>query len=154
LKWKFKKIAVRLLRLNNSPHEIALGVAIGVFIGILPLYGLHTVLVIIAAILVRSANKIAIFLGTSISLPPTVPPITWAGYEIGRLILKGKFEPLSWSVFKNITFQKICNYYQPLFLGSVILGIVSAAIAYLLVFPAVKEFSLRRKRVRRIQPKH
>ena len=154
MKWKFKKIAVRLLRLNNSPHEIALGVAIGVFIGILPLYGLHTVLVIIAAILVRSANKIAIFLGTSISLPPTVPPITWAGYEIGRLILKGKFEPLSWSVFKNITFQKICNYYQPLFLGSVILGIVSAAIAYLLVFPAVKEFSLRRKRVRRIQPKH
>lgn len=150
MKWKFKRIAGRLLRLNNSPQEIALGVAIGVFIGILPVYGLHTVLVIIAAILVRSANKIAIFLGTSISLPPTIPPITWAGYEIGRHILKGRFEPLSWSVFKNITFQKICCYYQPLFLGSVILGIISAVIFYFLVLFMAKRLSLRKKRVRRI----
>ncbi len=150
MKWKFKRIAVHLLRLNNSPRGIALGVAIGVFIGILPVYGLHTVLVVIAAILVRPANKIAIFLGTSISLPPTIPPITWAGYEIGRHILNGKFEPLSWAVFKNITFQKICYYYQPLFLGSVILGIVCAAIFYLLVFYMAKRFTLRKKRARRI----
>ena len=149
MKFKFKRFAVRLLRLHNSPQEIALGVALGVFIGILPVYGLHTVLVIITAILVRSANKIAIFLGTSISLPPTIPPITWAGYEIGRHILNGKFEPLSWSVFKNITFQKICRYYQPLFLGSVILGIICAAIFYLLVFYMANKFILRRKRVRR-----
>ena len=145
MKWKFKKIAVRLLRFNNTPQEIALGVAIGVFIGILPVYGLHTVLVIISAILVRSANKIAIFLGTSISLPPTIPPITWAGYEIGRCILKGRFEPLSWSVFKNITFQKICSYYQPLFLGSVILGLICAVIFYFIVFFTAKSLSLRKK---------
>jgi hypothetical protein len=145
LKWKYKKLAVRLLRLNNSPHEIALGVAIGVFIGILPVYGLHTILVVIAAILVRPANKIAIFLGTSISLPPTVPPITWAGYEIGRFIFKGRFEPLSWSVFKNITFQKICSFYQPLFLGSVVLGIICAVIFYFIVFFVAKRLMTRRK---------
>jgi hypothetical protein len=139
-----------LFKLNNSPREIALGVAIGVFIGILPVYGLHTVLVIVAAILVRPANKIAIFLGTSISLPPTIPPITWAGYEIGRRILNGRFEPLSWSVFKNITFQKICYYYQPLFLGSVILGIICAVVFYLLVYLIIKRLSLRKKRARRI----
>jgi len=150
LKFKFKRIAVRLLRMHNSPREIALGVAIGVFIGILPVYGLHTVLVIIAAILVRSANKIAMFLGTSISLPPTIPPITWAGYEIGRHILNKGFEPLSWSVFKNITFQKICYYYQPLFLGSVILGVICAAIFYLVVFYMANKFMLRRRRGREI----
>lgn len=150
MKWKFKRIAVHLFKLNNSPREIALGVAIGVFIGILPVYGLHTVLVIVAAILVRPANKIAIFLGTSISLPPTIPPITWAGYEIGRRILNGRFEPLSWSVFKNITFQKICYYYQPLFLGSVILGIICAVVFYLLVYLIIKRLSLRKKRARRI----
>jgi len=150
LKWKYRKLAVRLLRLNNTPHEIALGVAIGVFIGILPLYGLHTVLVIIAAVLVRPANKIAIFLGTSISLPPTVPPITWAGYEIGRRILNQEFQPLSWSVFKNITFQKIYCYYQPLFLGSVVLGIICAVVFYFLVFFVAQKFILRRKLGRRI----
>ena len=154
MKWKFKRIAVRLLRLNNTPQEIDLGVAIGVFIGILPVYGLHTVLVIIAAILVRSANKIAIFLGTSISLPPTIPPITWAGYEIGRFILRGNFEPLSWSVFQNITFQKICRYYQPLFFGSVILGLICAAIFYLLTFFIVKKINFARKPGRGIKRKY
>ena len=149
MKWKFKKIAVRLLRLNNSPHEIALGISIGVFICILPVYGLHTVLVVIAAILVRPANKIAIFLGTTISLPPTVPPITWASYEIGRFILKGKFEPLSWSVFKNITFKKICNLYQPLFLGSIIFGIICAVIFYLITFFIIRKINLKRKHVQR-----
>ncbi|MDD5561592.1 MAG: DUF2062 domain-containing protein [Candidatus Omnitrophica bacterium] len=154
MRYKFKRIAVRLLKLNNSPQEIALGVAIGVFIGILPVYGLHTVLVILAAILVRSANKIAIFLGTSISLPPTIPPITWAGYEIGRHILNGEFEPLSWSVFKHMTLQKILRYYQPLFLGSLVLGLICAAIFYLLALYMANKFSLRRKRGRKAYCKY
>jgi hypothetical protein len=150
LKWKYKRFVVRLLKLNNSPHEIALGVAIGVFIGILPVYGLHTVLVIIAAILVRPANKIAIFLGTSISLPPTVPLITWAGYEIGRRILGGNLEALNWTVFKNITLGKVYLYYQPLFLGSVILGLACSVIFYFLVSFLARRLSLRRKHAGRI----
>jgi uncharacterized protein (TIGR03546 family) len=149
VKWKFKKMAVRLLRMNNSPREIALGVAIGVFIGILPVYGLHTVLVIIAAIIIRSANKIAIFLGTSISLPPTIPPITWAGYEIGRHILNGEFEPLSWSVFKNITLEKAYTLYRPLFLGSVILGVFCALFFYLIAFFITKKLNLKKGRLRK-----
>ena len=149
LSWKTKKLLVRLLRMNNSPPEIALGTAIGVFIGVLPLYGLHTVLVVIAAILVRPANKIAIFLGTNISLPPTVPIITWAGYEIGRLILWGKFEPLSWLVFKNLTFKKIITHYQPLFLGSVVLGLICAVIFYFITFFVVKGLKSRKKHARR-----
>ena len=150
MKWKYKRFVVRLLKLNNSPHEIALGVAIGVFIGILPVYGLHTVLVVIAAILVRPANKIAIFLGTSISLPPTVPLITWTGYEIGRRILGGNFEALNWAVFKNITLGKVYLYYQPLFLGSVILGFACSIIFYFLVSFLARRLSVRRKYGRRI----
>lgn len=141
MKRKFKQIILSLLSLNNTPQEIALGSAIGVFIGILPLYGLHTLLVVIAAVLIRPANKIAILIGTNISLPPTVPFITWAGYEIGRLILKNGFLPLHWSDFKNITLQKVINSYPPLFLGSFILGIICAAVAYFLVF-----FLMRRLR--------
>lgn len=144
LKRKFRKILVRLLRLNNTPREIALGTAIGVFIAILPLYGLHTVLVIIAALLVRPANKIAILVGTNISLPPTVPFITWAGYEIGRFILKGNFPPLAWSDFKNVTLKKLTGLYPPLFVGSVILGVICALIFYFLTLFAVKRFKERR----------
>ncbi len=109
MKFKFKKILVKLIRQHNSPQEIALGAGIGAFISCLPVYGLHTVLVILAAIIVRPANKIAIFLGTNLSLPPTLPFITWAGYEIGRFILKGDLPPLSWEFFKNFSFGKIVS---------------------------------------------
>lgn len=144
LKSKIKRTIVKLLRLNNSPPEIALGVSIGVFIAILPVYGLHTVLVIIAAILVRPANKIAILAGTNISLPPTLPFITWAGYEIGRVLLKNGYPSLSWSDFKNVNFQKILNIYPTLFIGSVILGLLCAFLFYFLTLYFVIKFKEKR----------
>ncbi|MDD5432083.1 MAG: DUF2062 domain-containing protein [Candidatus Omnitrophica bacterium] len=144
MKWKIKKVLVKLLRLNNTPHEIALGVALGVFIAIMPLYGLHTVMVVIAAILVKKSNKIAILLGTNISLPPTVPFITWAGYEIGKFILRDDLPSLAWSDFKGITFKKIADLYPPLFLGSIVLGLVCAVIFYFLTYFIIKSVMKRR----------
>ena len=144
MKFKFKNILDKLIRQHNSPQEIALGAGIGAFISVLPVYGLHTVLVILAAIIVRPANKIAIFLGTNLSIPPTVPFITWAGYEIGRFILKGNLPPLSWEFFKHLTFQKIANLYGPLFLGSLILGVICAIVVYGLTFFVVKRIKLKK----------
>jgi len=146
LKFNIKRVFFRLLLGNSTPHGIALGVAIGAFIGVLPLYGLHTVLVILAAIIVRPANKFAILLGTNVSLPPTVPFITWAGYETGRFILKGRFPPLQWSDLKNISFKSIIDHYEPLFLGSVILGIICALAIYFLVFFVVKGIIKKRRK--------
>ena len=143
MKLKFKKILVKLIQQHNSPHEIALGAGIGAFISVLPVYGLHTVLVIFAAIIVRPANKIAIFLGTNLSIPPTVPFITWSGYELGRFILKVNLPPLSWEFFKNLTFQKILSLYEPLFLGSLVLGVFCAIVVYGLTFFVVKKMKER-----------
>ena len=145
MKFKFKEILIKLVHQHNSPQEIALGAGIGAFIACLPVYGLHTVLVILAAFIVRPANKIAILLGTNLSLPPTVPFITWAGYEIGRFILKGNLPPLSWEFFKHLTFQKIVDLYWPLFLGSLILGVICAALVYGLTFFVVKKVKERNK---------
>jgi len=143
VKKRLKEVFIKLLHFNNTPHEIALGIAIGVFIGILPLYGLHTVLVIVAALLVRPANKIAMLVGTNISLPPTIPFITWAGYEIGRVVFRDDLPPLGWLGFKDITLKKIAALYLPLLLGSIILGIICALIFYFLSFFLVKKFKSR-----------
>ena len=131
----------RLFKLNNSPREIALGVAIGVFIGITPLYGLHTVMVIGVALVIKRVNKIAMLLGTSISTTPTVPFITWAGYSLGRFMLGDQYPPLRWDLFKNVFHQGLWELYQiilalyyPLFLGSVVMGSLLALIFYFLVF--------------------
>jgi len=129
---------------HNSPYEIALGAGIGAFICVLPIYGLHTILVVVAAIFVPAANKIAILLGTNLSLPFTVPFITWAGYEIGRFILKENFAPLSWDFFKNLSFQKIASHYRPLFLGSLILGVCLGLIVFGVTFFVVKKIKAKK----------
>ena len=129
---RLKEKALSLLKLHNAPSEIALGVAIGVFIAILPVYGLHTILVIIAAFLLRRANIVAMLVGTNISLPPTVPFITWAGYSIGRLMLGETYPYLSWEMFKGISYKSILKFYYPLLLGSLVLAIICAVVFYFL----------------------
>ena len=146
MKFQFKEILVKLIHQHNSPHEIALGAGIGAFICCLPVYGLHTVLVILAAIIVRPANKIAIFLGTNLSLPITLPFITWAGYEIGRFILRGDLPPLNWEFFKQLTFNKIAIFYWPLFLGSLVLGVFCGFVVYGVTFLLVQKIKGRKDR--------
>ena len=131
----FKKLKEKirsLLKLRNDPAEIALGVAIGVFIAILPVYGLHTIMVIAAAFLIRRANIIAMFVGTNISLPPTVPFITWAGYNMGRLMLGKRYPYIPCFTFKGFSYKGIMNFYYPLLLGSLILAFICAIVFYYL----------------------
>jgi hypothetical protein len=149
LKIKFKKILVQLIRQHSSPREIALGAAIGAFISVLPLYGLHSVLVILAALIVRPANKVAILLGTNLSLPPTVPFITWTAYEIGKFLLRSDLPSLDWGFFKNLSFHKIVSFYPTLFLGSVVLGAICFIAIYALVFFIVSGLRTRNTDVHR-----
>lgn len=149
MRWRLKRLIVKLFKLNNTAPEIALGIAMGVFIAVLPVYGLHTVLVIIAALLVRRSNKIAILLGTNISLPPTVPFITWAGYEIGRFILGNRYPPLVWVDFKTFNLGKLAKLYLPLFLGSVVLGLICAIAFYFLTYFIVVKLKARKFRKKR-----
>jgi uncharacterized protein (DUF2062 family) len=123
-----------LLRLNNSPREIALGVSLGIFIGITCPYGLHTLIAILCSFLIPRTNKIAIIGGTYISIPPTVPFIIWAGYEIGRLILHKNYPVLNWPSFRQMDYRMILELYYPVFVGSLILGISSAVVAYFATF--------------------
>ena len=141
---KITKFFQKLIHSNNTPHEIALGVAIGVIIAITPLYGLHTIMVVLCAMMIPRTNKIALLLGTNISIPITLPFITWAGYEIGRLVLRNKYPAIELAILKTLTYRDIAHLYWPLFVGSIILGLVCAVIVYFIVlFFAAK---IRKKR--------
>lgn len=131
---KFKEVFLKLLHSHNNPEEVALGVAVGVFIGMTPLYGFHVILMIIFALLIRKANKVAIFIGTNVSLPPTVPFITWAGYNVGRRILGNNYPDLSWTMFKGFTIKDFLHLYYPLFIGSLVLGFALATVVFFLLW--------------------
>ena len=134
-------VLARLLKEHHDPHGIALGVAIGSFIGILPLYGLHTVLCVLALLLIPRANKVAIFLGSNISIPPTVATITWTAYDIGRILLANKhYPPLSLEYLRGFNISKVSEFYYPLFIGSVVLALLVAAILYLITWLVADHF--------------
>ncbi|MBN1869856.1 MAG: DUF2062 domain-containing protein [Candidatus Omnitrophica bacterium] len=135
---------LNLWKSHSSPHEIALGMAIGVFIGITPFYGFHFITAIIMAFIMKRVNKLAIFLGINISLPPTIPFITWAGYRIGRQMLGRAYPPLGWDYFKDFSYGDISHFFYALMVGSLVLGAVLSVLIYFLTFWFVKS---RRARV-------
>lgn len=130
---KIKKLIITLVELNNTPHEIALGVAIGVFIGITPLYGFHTALAILFAMLIPRTHKVAIVIGSNISLPFTAPFITWTGYQIGRFLLNKRYPNIEWSSLRHFTYREVIDILYPLFLGSFILGIIVGVVFYFVI---------------------
>jgi uncharacterized protein (TIGR03546 family) len=139
MKFKIKALFKKLLRLNNTPEEIALGVAVGIFIGVTPLYGFHTTIVVLLSMLIPRTNKIAILASSNISIPPTAPFISWAGYEIGRLILGSNYPAISWSMLKKFTYQSIADILYPLFLGSFVLGLIASVISYFLILLIIRK---------------
>ncbi len=126
---------VSTLKEHHDPHGIALGVAIGSFIGITPLYGLHTILCVVALFLIPRANKLAILLGTNISLPPTIATITWTSYDIGRILLVNKYyPPLSWEYLRNFKISRLSEFFYPLLVGSIVLGLLVAIALYFITW--------------------
>ena len=134
-----------LLALNNSPKEIALGVSLGVFIGITFPYGLHTLVAILISFLIPKTNKIAIIGGTYVSIPPTVPFIIWAGYEIGRVVLHKNYPALSWASVRSMDYRTVLELYYPVLVGSLILGTFLAGLGYFLAFKFAQ--AIKNKRV-------
>ncbi|HLF17750.1 MAG TPA: DUF2062 domain-containing protein [Candidatus Omnitrophota bacterium] len=145
-----KALILQLLKENNTPHEIALGTAIGVFIGITPLYGFHLLMGVIAALLFSNIKKIAIFLGMNISVPPTIPFITWASYTIGRLFVGKDYPALSWDSFRSISFNTIFQFFYPLLVGSLILGTGLAAFFYFVTLWFITKRREQQKQLRKL----
>jgi uncharacterized protein (DUF2062 family) len=79
-------VKFRIIHVDDSPHRIALGFALGTFTAFLPFLGLHTVTAILLAFIAR-ANKAVALLCSWISNPFTVIPIFVPCYLLGRAVV-------------------------------------------------------------------
>ncbi|MFD1095969.1 DUF2062 domain-containing protein [Salegentibacter chungangensis] len=80
-----------IIKSQETPHKKAAAIALGVFVGISPFWGLHTLLVFSLAALFR-LNKVVAFLFSNISIPPLIPVIIYASYQAGSLISGNGFD--------------------------------------------------------------
>jgi hypothetical protein len=127
---KFKERFKALVAGNNRPEQIALGVAIGVFIGITPTYGFHIWIALLTALSIPKINKVAVLLGTQISTPLTAPFICWINYRIGRLIVQDTYPQLSLSVLKDFNYERFLDIFIPLLAGSLVFGSICFMVSY------------------------
>lgn len=83
---RLRYIYLRLTRLRGDPHELALGMALGIFAGMLPIIPLHIVVAVALALAFR-ASKITAAVGTCICNPVTIYPVYRYAYDLGSFIL-------------------------------------------------------------------
>lgn len=130
----------RLTSLEGRPESVALGFAIGVFLGFTPLFGLKTLIAVLLASLFRS-SKLAAFLGGTVHdlLWPFIPVLLRAEYQLGYWCLNNphhfapKFHLGQVHLHGAFIWPRISTTIEPLLLGSVILGLPTAAVSYFAV---------------------
>ena len=122
-------IKEEILGSNESPLKIAQAMALGVFIGLTPLWGFHTILVLSLAVLFK-LNKVISFAFTNVSFPPFIPFSVYASIMIGTQVL-GEPTDYSFADFEqNFEFVKSLKTYVVgsfilAFVASIIVGLVS-----------------------------
>jgi uncharacterized protein (DUF2062 family) len=111
-------------------QEMAAGVAIGVFIGNLPLFGVHTLLSLYAARRLH-LHPLPVVAGSHVSTPPVGPVLIAAAIGVGHCLLHGSWLRMpQWQA----TWRGWAGLFGSLMLewslGAVIVGFVLAVAAY------------------------
>jgi glycosyltransferase involved in cell wall biosynthesis len=121
----FKRFIMEdLLGSDDSAEKKAFSIALGVLIGLSPLWGFHTVVVIFLALLFN-LNKVIAFAFSNVSLPPFIPFILYFSLKLGSWVLGENFVLTVSEIDPSI---ELVKYLKSYIVGSLVLS-VTAAIA-------------------------
>jgi hypothetical protein len=144
---RLKKALKGLIESHGAPHEIAMGFALGIFIGMSPTFGFQMALgVFLAAFLKWS--KLGALLGVQITNVFTAPLVYPVVYWVGAKIMgRGKIADLHGfnldSVF--VLLKKAPIILFDLTVGGIALGLPLAILSYWLVLRAVIKYRTKIK---------
>lgn len=165
----FEYVKHRVRRLPDTPEKIARGVWAGVFVTFTPFFGLHFVLALILAKLMRG-NILAALLATFFGNPLTYVPIAVISLQSGYFLLgrrpvrdiesnfASKFSGAGQDLWHNFSaiftdstadWHRLGVFYHEVFLpwlvGGILPGILAATACYLLVLPVLRAYQNRRR---------
>ncbi len=137
--WSSPRALLRaILSLNDTPHYIAKGTAIGMFLGLTPTVGIQMILVMFVGLFLRFNRKAAL-ITVYISNPLTTIPIYWINYKVGTLFFE---ETVSREDFERIfTYRGFSEWWGaiqsvfieiglPLVIGSLVVATVGGVVTY------------------------
>jgi uncharacterized protein (DUF2062 family) len=119
---------------HSSPRRLAFALALGVFLGASPFWGLHTLLAF-ALSFVLGLNKPAVLLGTLVSNPLLAPFLIFLSLEAGSGLLYGRAAHLSIEQIEALmdapdTGEIMNEYLLPYCVGSLVVGLVLAFLTF------------------------
>lgn len=128
--FSFRFYLKKLVELRESPDETARGLALGVFVGFLPIIGFQVITAVTIALFTR-ASKVAAAIGTHVTNPWTTVPILILDYYLGCFVLRKHpcvphFDLSSFSAFLHSGKEIVV----PMFVGGVILGSFFSFLSY------------------------
>ena len=86
LKHKFNEFVEKAKKLQGDPHYIAMGMAVGVFVGVTPTFPFHTTIALFLAFVLRGSKPAAI-IGVWVGNPLTMPFFYLGSYMIGTFLI-------------------------------------------------------------------
>lgn len=147
---QIKYYYLRLIALRGDPYELALGMAFGVFSGMMPIVPFQTVLAIALSIFFKG-SKITAALGTWVSNPLNWYFIYYYSYRLGASIIglsekNAVFSSVMTAVRSGeapmVIVEKIFGagtaFISAFLLGGLILGIVFGGLCFFIFLPIFK----------------
>lgn len=140
-----KFLWLRVLRIRASEHNVARGLAAGVYVGLLPVLPFQTVIAVALAFVVRG-SKIAAALGTWVSNPLNWVPCYLMFYYVGKLVLPLDVPPLD---LDHVEMKQLIEagwkMFAVMMVGGTVVGIPSAAVSYFAALKAVRMYRERKE---------
>ena len=128
-KYNLREFVKRVKKLPGDPHYIAMGMAIGVFVGITPTMPFHTVIAVALAFMLRG-SKAAAALGVWFCNPISAPFFYLGSYKLGMFIF-GNSAPFDVKYESVLELLKLgMDVTIAMIVGGVILGIFPGIAAY------------------------
>ncbi len=122
-----------ILASNDSPLKKSQAIALGIFLGLTPLWGLHGILALALAHFFK-LNKAIAFAFSNISIPPFTPFIVLLSLEVGALILGDDNSFTILEIKEGFDFkQSIVTYIVGSFSLAIIGALIFGLVSYLLL---------------------
>ena len=125
---------------KESHIKIVLSVMLGIFMGIVPIWGYQLVSAIALAYLFK-LNKFIVIVTANISIPPMIPILLYLSYVTGGIVLGHGFADVSFS--SGLTLDFFTTNLEQYLLGSLIFATAASIFFGFITFVTLKIFTKR-----------
>lgn len=140
-----RRVYERFIRIRGQPREIALGFALGIFIGMMPIMGIQMPIAAFFAAVLKWSKISAVF-GVWITNPFSAPFIYGLTYIAGAAVLGSEAtialpENFTWSIVKD-TLKNAPVIIGAMTAGGILIGLPLAVLSYFVSYAAVNKYQL------------